>query len=500
MAESGGKEESKEPKKKSTEESLEELFIKISQGDVNAMSRLSDELKYLPDEEQNKLFRGLLEKQKAKDGGDLSPDKIALKELLCFYLKDCEQEAISFFHLAAKENNAVAQYFFWMMHRYSLYGVPEDFGKAFEWIQKAAEQGYTLAQNGVGFSYCYGYYGFPQDYGKGLEWYQKSAEQGNDDAQHILGVKYCHDDRGVPQDYGKACEWYRKAVEQGNDLAEIQIKELYAKSKTNAVLSADTKSMIIYHTAMSLAFAEAKLLPDDLKINFKKLFTLTNRQLLIDLISRDFLNEKTKLPIRESDTAKKLTKWLGAELTDNILKDLLGEIAVKKHVLLEGGLHSAVTTHILSILFGKPMLDSVEPESKKLEQRVLIRKIEDVKKEHPEGNFIAAKQYEANCRDIRKPDWERKNNYKEAIKHYKMAMEKGHAKASYFLGKLYEMKETILHGLAKADLLEAKKCYEIAEEKGDKDVKKSAQECLDNLKKENRGLFEESKPPTPKPK
>jgi len=61
------------------------------------------------------------------------------------------------------------------------------------------------------------------------------------------------------------------------------------------------------------------------------------------------------------------------------------------------------------------------------------------------------------------------------------------------------MKEKILHGLAKADLLEAKKCYEIAEEKGNKDVKEDAKKRLANLKKENPELFAETKP-APRPK
>ena len=125
---------------------------------------------------------------------------------------------------SAEQGDAVAQCNLGVMYRKGN-GVPQDYGKAFDWYLKSAEQGYADAQMALGLMYLKAK-GVPQDYTKALEWLTKSAEQGYAIAQFNLGVMY-HEGYGVPQNYGKAFEWYLKAAEQGEAAAQFNLGFMY---------------------------------------------------------------------------------------------------------------------------------------------------------------------------------------------------------------------------------------------------------------------------------
>ena len=104
-------------------------------------------------------------------------------------------------------------------------GVPQDYEKAFEWVEKAALQGDAEAQNNLGYMYDRGE-GVPQNNKKAAEWYLKAAQQGQPNAQTSLGGLYERGE-GVPRDYRKAFEWYSKAAAQGFRRAQAYLGAMY---------------------------------------------------------------------------------------------------------------------------------------------------------------------------------------------------------------------------------------------------------------------------------
>jgi TPR repeat protein len=100
-------------------------------------------------------------------------------------------------------------------------GVPQDFGKAFEYYMYGAEHGVTDAMMNV--SWCY-------EQGKGTEknlreaylWMLKAAEAGEVKAMIFVGRMHI-DGIGTPRDAKKGLEWIGKAADLGNPTAKALI-------------------------------------------------------------------------------------------------------------------------------------------------------------------------------------------------------------------------------------------------------------------------------------
>lgn len=126
-------------------------------------------------------------------------------------------------------------------------GVPQDYEKSRNWLEKSAAQGNTLAQIHLAVFYLQGIggpqnkpqaralleravthdTGLPQsiqamvmlgalyaddgDYTTAAIWLEKAAQRGDATAQYEIGRLYA-DGKGVPQDYTKAITWYQKAA------------------------------------------------------------------------------------------------------------------------------------------------------------------------------------------------------------------------------------------------------------------------------------------------
>ncbi len=93
-------------------------------------------------------------------------------------------------------------------------GVPQNYTKAREWLEKAAAQGDAEAQYNLGIMYDNGQ-GVRQNYAKAREWYEKAAAQGNVEAQYNLGCLY-NNGQGVRQNKATAKEWFGKACDNGD--------------------------------------------------------------------------------------------------------------------------------------------------------------------------------------------------------------------------------------------------------------------------------------------
>ena len=83
-------------------------------------------------------------------------------------------------------------------------GVPEDEGRAAEWMRKAAEGGDAHSQYMLAWFFYKGI-GVAQDYAKTIEWAQKAMEKGDTNAIVLL-ARLHRLGRGVSQNYTKALE------------------------------------------------------------------------------------------------------------------------------------------------------------------------------------------------------------------------------------------------------------------------------------------------------
>lgn len=109
------------------------------------------------------------------------------------------------------------------------YPKEEDYQNAFIWLKKSAEQGYAPAQCSLGYAYWKGQ-GISTNYEQAVYWYRKSAEQGNEIAQYNLAVCYSNG-QGVTRSDTNAFLWYKKSADQGYVSAECALGEAYYRGK-----------------------------------------------------------------------------------------------------------------------------------------------------------------------------------------------------------------------------------------------------------------------------
>ena len=137
-----------------------------------------------------------------------------------------EQEAASWFRMAADLNHAAAQCALGVCYAAGA-GVEIDLECAVAWYRRAAEQGNSDAQFNLGWCCLHGE-GVAVDAARAAEWFRLAASQGDDLAQYYLG-RACELGQGVRQDSREAVYWYRWAVEQGNAAAQCALGHCYAQ-------------------------------------------------------------------------------------------------------------------------------------------------------------------------------------------------------------------------------------------------------------------------------
>ena len=104
----------------------------------------------------------------------------------------------------------------------------DDYETAHQLLLQLAEQGIAKDQYNLGLMYAKGK-GVVKDYSKAIKWWTLAAEQGNGKAQTNLGWVY-EKGKGVPIDFEKATKWYQLASDQG--IAKAQDKlNLFSKEK-----------------------------------------------------------------------------------------------------------------------------------------------------------------------------------------------------------------------------------------------------------------------------
>ena len=149
------------------------------------------------------------------------------------YLEGKFEEAVSFFSLAATEDNSKeAQLDLGLCFMYG-YGIGENQDIGAMWIRKAAEsdenrKGIPQAQRELGKCYEIGEGVLPDEV-EALKWYLKAAEEGQDMCAMYLTAKCYDEGTGAAIDKQKAFEWYKKAAEHGHAMSMYIVGNFYDK-------------------------------------------------------------------------------------------------------------------------------------------------------------------------------------------------------------------------------------------------------------------------------
>ncbi|MDR1349723.1 MAG: hypothetical protein LBJ59_02875 [Zoogloeaceae bacterium] len=155
--------------------------------------------------------------------------RFALFAIALFFAAFARAEGFKEIRAKAEQNDAEAQNSLGALYKDGLQGVTQDYAKAIQWFHKAAEQGNARAQYNIGLM-CEGGQGMTQDYAAAEKWYRKAAEQGHVEAQNNLGVLY-KDARGVAQNHEEAYKWLLKAAEQGDAMAQCNLGGMYLRGQ-----------------------------------------------------------------------------------------------------------------------------------------------------------------------------------------------------------------------------------------------------------------------------
>lgn len=130
-------------------------------------------------------------------------------------IKDA-REAARWYHLAAEQGHARAQFFLGLKYAQGD-GVLKDPEEAELWLRQGAEQGNMQFQRNLGWIYANGD-GVMRDTAEAVKWYLLAAQQGHPDAQKTLGQMYADGD-GVLENFVKAHMWFNIASAIGHPSA-----------------------------------------------------------------------------------------------------------------------------------------------------------------------------------------------------------------------------------------------------------------------------------------
>lgn len=140
-------------------------------------------------------------------------------------MKKDHAKAKEWFHKAAKQGSANAQYFMGSLYNQG-WGVKKDPSKAAAWTEKAANGGHVEAQFYLGEMYFHAT-GVEENHEKAFEWYEKSAKQGDAPAQSNVGRMLYFGD-GVEKDYAEAFKWTKESAENVPPDGYLQSFEILA--------------------------------------------------------------------------------------------------------------------------------------------------------------------------------------------------------------------------------------------------------------------------------
>jgi TPR repeat protein len=104
-------------------------------------------------------------------------------------------------------------------------GIPRNYAKALQWLQRAAVQRHAGAQLALALMYARGH-GVRKDPATAFVWAKKAAENGDATAQRVVGNMY-DTGNGVRRDPVRAFRWYQKAAAAGDVDAQYNLGTMY---------------------------------------------------------------------------------------------------------------------------------------------------------------------------------------------------------------------------------------------------------------------------------
>lgn len=207
------------------------------------------------------------------------------------------EKALNLYRKAAEQGNADGQYCLGVMHRDGA-GLKQDFKEAVKWFQKAAEQGDANGQRALGGMYSVGE-GFELKYTgeklkkEAIKWFRKAAKQGDETARKAL----------------EAMENVSRDLEQKSELlcpddifvnAEAPMLDVQVKTGTGVKSwvrdEGEKKSPLVAMDQVAIEKANKVsygwyinfgIVADDIIIENKSPFQLTNVKVVFELISPD---------------------------------------------------------------------------------------------------------------------------------------------------------------------------------------------------------------------
>src|SRR6266568_281491 len=134
---------------------------------------------------------------------------------------EADRKVLAEIRAGADKGDAKAQYELGRAFFSGTLGVAKDEAEAVKWFHKAAEQNVADAQFSLGVCYANGR-GVAKDDAEAVKWFRKAAEQNFADAQYNLGVYY-DSGEGVAKDEVEAYKWWLLAAGQGSDDAKYNM-------------------------------------------------------------------------------------------------------------------------------------------------------------------------------------------------------------------------------------------------------------------------------------
>ena len=167
------------------------------------------------------------------------------------------EKAASYFLMAAKQDNRLAQFNLFRCHVGELLGSKSSPEEGGFWLSESAKRGFVKAELNKGII-CYQ----QENYVEAFDWFQKAALQGDCDAQFNCGLM-CENGQGVPTSIDQAIYWYvlsasQQHLDASNNLAAIYVqKGLYDTAHEMLISLTPSEYVEIFHN-LGLLYANSK--------------------------------------------------------------------------------------------------------------------------------------------------------------------------------------------------------------------------------------------------
>ncbi|XP_036607456.1 protein sel-1 homolog 2 isoform X2 [Trichosurus vulpecula] len=135
-------------------------------------------------------------------------------------------DVYQYYKFLAERGDTQIQVSLGQLHLTGRKGLEQDFYKALYYFLKAAKAGSANAMAFLGKMYLEGNPAVPQNNVTALKYFSMAANKGNAIGLHGLGLIYFHG-KGVPVDYDEALKFFQKAAEKGWPNAQFQLGLMY---------------------------------------------------------------------------------------------------------------------------------------------------------------------------------------------------------------------------------------------------------------------------------